>query len=356
MKKGFDISQRPWLLPALLGFLLGAAFGLFALGWGLFPVTWVDASPAELSSSFKEDYLRAAIDSYGRNQDVMTAQLRYQALAENGTNLLTLITSNPQKQRADDIAKFSAIAIGKTISPVPNQTPGSGGNPPTTASKSTLVVLLSGLCLLMLAIGGALIYILFIRNRTSRKKVEEAEPAQGYVFEQIDQSDISPTLSKKSEPASKSSYTEGTTSSDSPPVAQFMTSYTYGDDLYDDTFSIDAQAGEFLGECGSGISDTIGVGDPKKISAFEVWLFDKNDIQTVTKVLMSSHVYNDANARQRLAIRGEPVLAESGKIIRLETATLQLDVRIVDMNYGQGAMPGGSYFDRLSLELSIHQK
>jgi hypothetical protein len=43
------------------------------------------------------------------------------------------------------------------------------------------------------------------------------------------------------------------------------------------------------GECGVGISETIGVGDPKKVTAFEVWLFDKNDIQTVTKVLMSAH-------------------------------------------------------------------
>ena len=82
-----------------------------------------------------------------------------------------------------------------------------------------------------------------------------------------------------------------------------MTTYMAGDDLYDDSFSIDSPSGEFLGECGVGISDTIGVGDPKKVTAFEVWLFDKNDIQTVTKVLMSEHAFNDAAIRQRLAPR-----------------------------------------------------
>ncbi len=355
MKKVLDITRRPWLLPALLGFLLGAAFGLFALGWGIFPVTWVDASPAQLTSSYQEDYLRAAIDSYGRNQDVLTAQLRYQTLAEKGSALLTLITNNPQKQTADDISKFSAIAIGTSISPVSNQTPGAGTATSTTAGKSTIVILLSGLCLLMLVIGGALVYILFFRNRVARKKDEE-DPAQGYVYEQIDQTVIPETAPVKTEPKPKAPFTERTPVPEAAPVAQFMTSYAFGDDLYDDTFSIDAQTGEFLGECGAGISDTIGVGDPKKISAFEVWLFDKNDIQTVTKVLMSSHVYNDLNARQRLAIRGEPVLAEQGKIVRLETATLRLDVRIVDMNYGQSTLPGSSYFDRMSLELNIHQK
>jgi hypothetical protein len=135
-----------------------------------------------------------------------------------------------------------------------------------------------------------------------------------------------------------------------------MTTYVLGDDLYDDSFSIDSPTGEFLGECGVGISDTIGVGDPKKVTAFEVWLFDKNDIQTITKVLMSEHAYNDPSISQRLMSKGEPVVIEAGQHIMLETATLQLEARVIDMNYGQGALPNGSYFERLTLELAIWQK
>jgi hypothetical protein len=44
-----------------------------------------------------------------------------------------------------------------------------------------------------------------------------------------------------------------------------------GDDLYDDSFSVDSPSGDFLGECGVGISETIGVGDPKSLG-LEVWL------------------------------------------------------------------------------------
>jgi len=137
------------------------------------------------------------------------------------------------------------------------------------------------------------------------------------------------------------------------PVAQFMTTYMVGDDLYDDSFSIDAPTGEFLGECGIGISETVGVGDPKRVTAFEVWLFDKNDIQTVTKVIMSAHAYDEDKIRMRLESKGEPVLAEPGKQVLLETATLQLEARVIDMEYGEGAAPDQSYFHRLTLELAV---
>ena len=68
-----------------------------------------------------------------------------------------------------------------------------------------------------------------------------------------------------------------------------MTTYVMGDDLYDGSISIDTQGGDFLGEYGVGVSEIIGVGDPKKVTALEIWLFDKNDIKTATKVLMSAH-------------------------------------------------------------------
>jgi hypothetical protein len=146
------------------------------------------------------------------------------------------------------------------------------------------------------------------------------------------------------------------TKGDEQPIAQFMTTYVLGDDLFDDSFSIDSPSGEFLGECGIGISETIGVGEPKKVTAFEVWLFDKNDIQTVTKVLMSSRAFNDVATFQRLQAKGEPFMVERGKQVVLETAALQLVATASDMEYGQGALPEDSYFERLTLEISVWPK
>jgi hypothetical protein len=138
-----------------------------------------------------------------------------------------------------------------------------------------------------------------------------------------------------------------------PPITQTMTTYVLGDDLYDESFSIDTQAGEFMGEYGVGVSESIGVGDPKKVTALEIWLFDKNDIKTATKVLMSKHAFNDPSIRARLEPKGELVVVEPQSQVLLETATLQLLVTVVDLEYGRGPLPADSYFERITLELAI---
>jgi hypothetical protein len=138
-----------------------------------------------------------------------------------------------------------------------------------------------------------------------------------------------------------------------PPITQTMTTYVLGDDLYDESFSIDTQAGEFMGEYGVGVSEAIGVGDPKKVTALEIWLFDKNDIKTATKVLMSQHAFNDPEIRARLERKGELVVVEPQAQVLLETATLQLLATVVDLEYGKGPMPANSYFERITLELAI---
>jgi hypothetical protein len=142
----------------------------------------------------------------------------------------------------------------------------------------------------------------------------------------------------------------------SPALGHFVTSYALGNDTYDESFSIETSAGEFLGECGVGISETIGVGDPDKVTAFEVWLFDKNDIRTVTQVLMSEHAFNDPDLRGGLASKGEPILAQVNQPMVLETATLILEVMVTERIYGTGALPPNSFFERLTLELVTRAK
>ena len=203
-----------------------------------------------------------------------------------------------------------------------------------------------------------MVYIFFIRNRKkgNAQPTESVTGEDDYLVEE--EQPVKSTSYVQPAPVKTSSATaaSATSAAGSGPAAHFMTTYVIGDDLYDDSFSIDDQSGAFLGECGVGISDTIGVGDPKKVTAFEVWLFDKNDIQTVTKVLMSSHAMNDPMIRQRLASKGEPVLVEPGQQILLETATLQLEARVIELVYGQGALPSGSFFERLTLEIAVWPK
>jgi hypothetical protein len=136
-----------------------------------------------------------------------------------------------------------------------------------------------------------------------------------------------------------------------PPLGHFFTTYKLGEDTYDESFSIETPMGEFLGECGVGISETIGTGEPDKVTAFEVWLFDKSDIRTVTKVLMSEHAYRDDSLRAKLASKGEAVLAQPGVPFALATSGLEVRVDVSELDYGDGDLPQNSFFSKLTVEL-----
>ena len=72
---------------------------------------------------------------------------------------------------------------------------------------------------------------------------------------------------------------------------------------------------------------------------------------------MSSNAINDPTTKQRLEAKGEPVLVEPGGETVLETMTLQMVARVVDMGYGdEGELSKDSFFDSLILELAVWAK
>ncbi len=330
--KILEYIKRP-VVAAVLAGVAGILLGLI-WGWGIQPVKWKDAPPSMLHVVYQEDYLRMAIDSYGINGDTALALKRYQALGSNGHAVLLTIQRNPGKQNPATIINFSSIVqpAGGVVIPTPGETPAK----PTTGNLLVIYGLIAFGVIVLAVVGYGLFK--FLRPMLGRGS-GEATPAQQ-----------ARRLSRQAE------VTDYTGRGQETPIAQFVTTYVLGDDLFDDSFGIDSASGEFLGECGIGISETIGVGDPKKVTAFEVWMFDKNDIQTVTKVLMSSHAFNDVATFQRLEAKGEPILVERGKQVVLETAALQLVATISDVEYGRGALPDSSFFERVTLELAIWPK
>jgi hypothetical protein len=333
--------EKP-LVVGLAGFVLGLILGWFVIGWGLWPVQWLDAAPQHLRADLKEDYLRMMIDSNVLHPDATRLTARWEALQPGADEVLAAIEANPEMQ-VNDIEGFKA-AIGAEPS-VEEVVPGEEAAAEEGAAEeaadeeggSNLTGLLV-LCLVTLVLGGGLAaYFLYRPGRRTQEAAYSPAAEAQRVSQETPQTDFE--------------VRDGL-----PPMAQFMTTYMLGDDLFDDSFSIDAPTGEFLGECGVGISESIGVGEPKKVTAFEVWLFDKNDIQTVTKVLMSQHAFSDNALRTRLAAKGDPFLMEPGSETELETATLRLVARVVDMAYGAGPSPADSYFERVTLELAVWQK
>lgn len=334
--------SRPMIIATTAGIVIGLVIGLI-IAWGIWPVQWTDAAASDLRPDLQRDWLRMTIESYTRNRNPQLALQRWQELGDKAPEIFAEVIADPSVD-PEAAAVFGNLVNAQASAQQPPAAEGEQqtAQPTAPAEAETtggpnLTTWLVVLCVLLLVVGGAAFWLLVLRKRpggtifpSPRQPIEAGYPPAEHI--------------------------DFTAEGQEPPIAQFMTTYVLGEDAYDDSFSIDSPTGEFLGECGVGISDTIGVGDPKKVTAFEVWLFDKNDIQTVTKVLMSEHAYDDPNIRQRLESKGEPVVVEPGQHILLDTATLRLEARVVDMNYGQGALPPSSYFDRMTLELAIWQK
>jgi hypothetical protein len=316
-----DTIRKPSVIAALC-LVVGIGVGLL-WGWVISPVEWVDATPEYLRHDLQQDYLKMTIDSYTVNHNAALAQTRYASLGADGPTILAEIapTIDPTIY-----AEFTQVISAVPVAPPPEET-GPGSSLITT-------ILLVGAVVVILFVMAFGLYYLF-RSGTRGPKSAAQQGAE--YTRAVEKTDFTATGQEA-------------------PVSQFVTTYVLGDDLFDDSFSIDSPAGEFLGECGVGISETVGVGDPKKVSAFEVWMFDKNDIQTVTQVLMTRHAFEDPAVRAKLESKGELVLMEPGKQVVLETATLQLVALIADLQYGEGALPPESFTERLSLELAVWQK
>ncbi len=307
------------------GAILGLIIGLI-IGWGLWPVQWTDGTPEVMRDDLQQDYLRMTIDSYLRTGNQSKAVERWNNLGEAKDKIFTEVQANPGYLKPADVQQFSALlqSAGAPVQPLnPGETGTSGTAFPWLYASIAVLVVVAG-------VGGFFLYRLLRKNTGPVTAVMQGAE----ISRQVEKTDFQSLGLAQ-------------------PITQTMTTYVLGDDLYDESFSIDTGGGEFLGEYGVGVSETIGVGEPKKVAALEIWLFDKNDIKTATKVLMSEHAYNDPNIRARLEPKGELVVVKPQEQVLLETATLQLLATVVDMEYGTGAMPQKSYFERITLELAV---
>ncbi len=359
------IKQRPGL-AALVAFIAGLIIGLFVLGWGLFPVQYTGSDPSGLVPEYQAIFIRNAAEVYSWDNNQEKLRL---ALSGWGGDALACELAQTSVDAGDQARLVAAATIvngqgcaglavaGATAAPGVAATDVTGQEGAAdTGGSNLLPLLLLGVLLFLL-----LLAILYVWNR--RRALLDGDEAGETEY-------VQPApVAKSARPTARPTMAGTTAAAAAPatvvldpepaavPIARFRTAYTRGHDTYDDAFSIENASGDFLGECGVGISEPIGAGAPKNVTAFEVWLFDKNDIRTITKVIMSDHAFFDDALKAKLAPKGEPVLARENETIVLETATLIINAEITEMDYGASAeLPDASYFERFTIELSAWAK
>ena len=361
------INRRPGL-AALVAFIAGLIIGLVVLGWGLFPVQYTGSDPSGLVENYQAIFIRNAAEVY--SWDTNQEKLRL-ALSGWGGDALACELAQTSADPGDQARLVAAATIvngqgctglaaaGGTVAPGVAATAITGQDTAAAddGGSNLLPLLLLGLLLFLL-----LLAILYVWNR--RRALLEGEEAGEAEYGQpapVAKSAARPSTARSGAAASAAAAAPATVALSAEPmavpIARFRTAFTRGHDTYDDAFSIENANGDFLGECGVGISETIGATAPKNVTAFEVWLFDKNDIRTITKVIMSDHAFFDDALKAKLAPKGEPVLARENETIVLETATLIINAEITEMDYGAAAeLPDASYFERFTIELSAWAK
>jgi hypothetical protein len=341
-------NRTALIIAGVVGLVVGLLLGML-LFWQLFPVQWTDAHPYDLEPEAKAEYVALVADSFGLNKDAAAAAKYFEqwAVEEKEEAFADAVARHKEQGQADkvkaieDLAKVLVVSLpeGEVSAPAAGETPEAGAPvEPEDGTETSLWERLRVPCLVFFVV--LLILVLAwigLRIALRRRAAAEApEPA------------LRPTVV-----APPIDEWEGI---GQPPLKHVFTTYELGEDTYDESASIETPMGEFLGEMGVGISETIGVGDPDKVTAFEVWLFDKSDIRTVTKVLMSEHAFNDEGLRTRLASKGEAVLARPGSPFALETSGLQVRVNVTDLMYGEGEAPPRSFFTKLTVELMAYTK
>jgi len=322
---------RNLIIGLAVGLLLGLLLGM-ALFWGLFPVKWTDAQSYDLSPAGRAEYMALVADSFRLDKDPARAQqfIDLWEPEEKEQAVADAMAEYEGQGRDDKVQALNDLAMTLGL-PTPSEVP--VAPPPEEPPESGIWNRLRVPCLVFVLV--LLVLVLGLIGARALLKRRDADRGEEHV------SDVEPTPSR-AEPSGFGGQV---------PFGRFRTAYQLGADTYDESFSIESPTGEFLGECGMGISEAIGDGEPDKVTAFEVWLFDKSDIRTVTKVLMSEYAFGDDAIRAKLAPRGAAALAHPGSPITLETSSLQVQVDVTEVEYGEGELPPGSFFAKLMVEL-----
>jgi hypothetical protein len=197
MEKILERLKNP-LYAGLAGFIIGLIVGLPILGWLIWPVQWTDAAPQHLRSDLQVDYLRMVIDSYSRNGDEGLVQKRWQELGVAAKPALEALSANPGTIESNEIEKLALLvqapvpAIKPVSKPQTQDQKGKGDEPKqeenkpeaqtettllpgtvaeapqkTSDSKSSLTLLLGIMCVLTLAVGALLVFLLLRRKKAA---------------------------------------------------------------------------------------------------------------------------------------------------------------------------------------------
>ena len=138
-------------------------------------------------------------------------------------------------------------------------------------------------------------------------------------------------------------------------IKEFHSNYRHGMERYDESFEINSPSGDLVGECGATIEYRFGLDVPARVMALTVWVFDKPDFQSTSRVLATPFALNTESIRRELATRGELVEAKTGTFEVVTTSLrVEVDVRSLALQPIEGI--AGGYIDTVELDFRVYRR
>jgi hypothetical protein len=331
------------ILIVILAFVIGLAWA-----YVLAPTIYYDGDPSQLEQGWQNEWVRLLSERYdnvssssAQGADFQQSMINMLAAVDNPVDIVDSEGINVPgfRELAEQAQSFSKAAPARP-SIISSITPFVVG--------SIVLVVVS---VIIALVGRLLIYPNLIEPVIKRIRGEVG------VSDEATQRTIDAMRRARAAEDKAKDTAEPVDAQFGEPVIRKMSVYLMGRGQYDDSFEIEDGDDMFLGECGAAIAETIGEGSPQKVAAIEVWLFDKEDfVRTMTGVFVTEHAYNDPIIRSKLETKGDIVLIQPNAEVILETNTLRMRARVLDMGYGEGELPAHSFLENSTIEIAVWQK
>lgn len=350
----YRIVLQPYMpsRKTLILLVVGYIIGLLA-SYALFPVQFYNADPHTLSEGYRHEWVNLLAERYEYNTAVAVPS------DEFNTQII-----NQLSQVENPLETAQSLGIGNPdfLALAEQANPGKAAPDPSNLWASLSPWIIGPIVIVVLAVILWLVWGLLIYGNLVEPIIKKIRGGSE-ISDQGTQTTIDALRrAKQAEEQAKERAANATTAGTQQQepgtrIIHKASVYLQGRGSYDDSFEIENEDKRFFGECGSTIAETIGEGSPEKVTAVEVWLFDKEDfVRTLTNVFVSEYAYNDPAIRSKLETKGNLILAQPQATTRLETKTLIMQATIVDMTYGTGTMPPNSYFENMTVEIVVWHK
>ncbi|NWF70673.1 MAG: hypothetical protein HXY40_16435 [Chloroflexi bacterium] len=347
----YKIVLEPYMPKrnTVLAIVAGLFIGLF-VAYVISPTVFYNADPSQLGQSWQDEWVKLLADRFAAANFQVDDNIRsLLAAVDDPVEIITRVANaegNPSEaERFRRLLPFAQEV----------QNAGQTAQAPDTGSAFSGVIV----PFIIIPIVAVIVFVIFtlVWNLLIYQNI--VGPLIAFIKRGGKRSEASVELGRireqrrLSEEATKQTAAALASSGLGPPVFTKMSIYMPGR-AYDDSFAIETADDVFLGECGASISDTIA----DKVSAIEVWLFDKEDFtRTLTHVFVAPPGFADPATRAKLEVKGDLVEAKPGAVTLIETNALRMEVKIVDLVYATaGGVPPNGAFDRATIQFAVWQK